>query len=147
MLQRRFLTLLLAVAGGGWSVVAIAALAQHSGMATTYAAASAAAMAAFLIAGLGLVVAGWLAARDPGTGWLSALCVLASAAWLAPALVGWEGGPPLVRSLGIIAAPFLVPVLAHLVLAAPTGRVRGRLVGAPRWRPRTGSPRWPVSAM
>jgi signal transduction histidine kinase len=125
MMRRRFLTLLLAVAGGGWSVVAIAALAQHSGMATTYAAASAAAMAAFLIAGLGLVVAGWLAARDPGTGWLSALCVLASAAWLAPALVGWEGGPPLVRSLGIIATPFLVPVLAHLVLAAPTGRVRG----------------------
>jgi signal transduction histidine kinase len=127
MLQRRFLTLLLAVAGGGWSVVAIAALAQHSGTATTYAAASAAAMAAFLIAGLGLVVAGCLAARDSGTGWLSALCVLASVAWLAPALVGWEGGPPPVRSLGVIAAPFLVPVLAHLVLAAPTGRLRGWL--------------------
>jgi signal transduction histidine kinase len=104
----------------------ISALAQRSGVTTTYAAGSAAAAAAFLIAGLGLHAAGWLALRDPGTGWLSSLCMLASAAWLAPALVGWEGGPPLVRSLGILAAPFLVPVLAHLVLAAPTGRVHGR---------------------
>jgi signal transduction histidine kinase len=84
-------------------------------------------MAVFLIAGLGLYAAGALAARDWGTRSLAWLSVLASAAWLSPALVGWEGGPPVVRSLGVVVAPFLVPVLAHLVQAAPTGRVYGRL--------------------
>jgi signal transduction histidine kinase len=127
VLQRPFLTVVLAVAGGCWSVAAIAALTQHSGVTTTYAAASAAAAAVFLIAGLGLYAVGALAARDWGSGSLAWLCVLASAAWLSPALVGWEGGPPLVLSLGVVVAPFLVPVLAHLVQAAPTGRVYGRL--------------------
>jgi signal transduction histidine kinase len=127
VLQRPFLTVLLAVAGGCWSVAAIAALTQHSGVTTTYAAASAAAAAVFLIAGLGLYAAGALAAGDWGSGSLASLCVLASAAWLSPALVGWEDGPSLVRSLGVAVAPFLVPVLAHLVQAAPTGRVYGRL--------------------
>jgi signal transduction histidine kinase len=41
--------------------------------------------------------------------------------------VGWEGGPPLVRSIGVIATPLLVPVLAHIALAAPAGRVVGAL--------------------
>jgi len=101
------------------------ALAHHGDVVTTYAAASAVAAAAFVVAGFGLAAAGWLAVRDPATGSLSALCVLASAAWFAPALVGWEGGPPLARSVGIVAAPFLVPVLAHIAAAAPTGRVHG----------------------
>lgn len=101
------------------------ALAHHGDVVTTYAAASAGAAAAFVVAGFGLYAAGWLAVRDPATGSLSALCVLASAAWLAPALVGWEGGPPLARSIGIVAAPFLVPVVAHIAAAAPTGRVNG----------------------
>ena len=101
------------------------ALAHHGEVVTTYAAASAVAAAAFVVAGFGLDAAGCLAVRDLATGSLSALCILASAAWLAPALVGWEGGPPLARSLGLVAAPFIVPVLAHVAAAAPTGRVTG----------------------
>ena len=100
------------------------ALAQHGDVVTTYAAGSAVATAAFVVAGLGLEAAGWLAVRDPATGSLSSLCLLASAAWLAPAFVGWEGGPSPARSIGIVAAPFLVPILAHIA-AAPTGRVNG----------------------
>lgn len=103
------------------------ALAHHGDVVTTYAVASAVVAAAFVIAGFSLYAAGWLAVRDPATGSLSSLCVLASAAWLAPALVGWEGGPPVARSIGLVAAPFLVPVLAHIAAAGPTGRLNGTL--------------------
>ncbi|MEV6489219.1 histidine kinase [Actinoplanes sp. NPDC051633] len=101
------------------------ALVRESGVETTYAGASAVPAAAFLTAGVGLVAAGWLAVRVMGTGWLSSLCVAASVTWLSPALIGWEDGPSAARTAGMIAAPFLVPVLAHLVVAAPTGAIGG----------------------
>ena len=39
--------------------------------------------------------------------------------------VGWDKGPPLVRSLGMLAAGFTFPLLLHLVLAYPSGRLHG----------------------
>ena len=39
--------------------------------------------------------------------------------------VGWDKGPPLVRSLGMLAAGFAFPLLLHLVVAYPSGRLHG----------------------
>ena len=44
--------------------------------------------------------------------------------------VGWDRGPPLVRSLGPLAAGFTFPLLLHLVLAYPHGRLRGAVARA-----------------
>lgn len=92
---------------------------------TTYAAASTAAAAAGLTAGLGLTGIGVLAYLQRSRGSAGPVAILLAAAWLAPDWVGWSGGHPLVRSLAMIVAPFLLPLLVHLVLAVPAGRVVG----------------------
>ncbi|MGI8694285.1 MAG: sensor histidine kinase [Geodermatophilaceae bacterium] len=118
----RVLLIAVCVAYGGVGLVAIANRGQ---LVTTYADVSGQAALAFVAAGLGLIAAGCLAATDRATGSLWALCILAGAAWLSPALVGWESGPAVVRSTGMVLAPFLLPLLVHLLLAAPSGRLRG----------------------
>ena len=60
------------------------------------------------------------APRDP---WRS----LPAIVWFAPEWVGWEGGPPLVRSLAMVLAPLLGVLLLHLALVRPGGSgARGR---------------------
>ena len=49
--------------------------------------------------------------------------MLAGAAWFAPDWIGWEGGPSVVRSIGMVVAPFVAPLLFHIALAAPSGRL------------------------
>jgi signal transduction histidine kinase len=109
----------LAIAYGAASV----AVAFGGGVPTTYAATSANAAAADLAAGLGLIVAGMVAWLERPVGSLGPLTTLLGVAWLAPDWVGWEDGPALFRSLGMVAAPFLLPLLAHVVLAFPAGRI------------------------
>jgi signal transduction histidine kinase len=96
---------------------------------TAYADVSSAAAAADLAAGLGLLLAGSLAWVERVGGSLGPLTILLGIVWFAPDWVGWEEGPALVRSLGMLAAPFLLPLLAHLVLAFPTGRLGARRLG------------------
>jgi signal transduction histidine kinase len=50
--------------------------------------------------------------------------------WFAPVWVGWHNGPPLVRSVAMLAALFALPLVVHLILAAPGGRLRGAAVRA-----------------
>jgi len=97
---------------------------------TSYAAVSAGAHAADLVAGLGGLAAGLLAWAEPRTRRLGVLAVAAGALWFAPDWEGWEGGPSIVRSLAAGIAPLLAALLAHLVLVYPTGRLDGR---AGRW--------------
>jgi len=111
----------------GYGVVALAAFAQRSEFVTTHAAESTPATFVFVAAGLGLLTAGCLACLDRATGMLWALCVMAAVAWLSPALVGWAAGPALARSVGMVLAPFLLPLLVHLLLTAPSGGLRGLL--------------------
>jgi signal transduction histidine kinase len=73
-------------------------------------------------AGLSLVLAGLLAAQTSRAGPAGDLAVLAGIIWFAPVWVGWEVGPPLVRSLGMVAAGFAFPLLFYLILAFPGGR-------------------------
>ena len=122
-----FSRVLLVATGVFVMVVAVVAAGQPSAVLTTYAAGSAAANVAFFIAGLALIAAGGLAAGDRAAGPLWSLCVLGGIAWLSPAWVGWDTGPALPRSVGMVLAPFLVPVLVHLLLAAPGRRLSGPL--------------------
>ena len=90
---------------------------------TTYAGVSRAAEAADLAAGLGLLAAGTLIWLDrPGSG-RGLLTVLAGAAWFASDVVGWEGGPPVARSVAMLVEPLFLPIVLHLVLVGPGGRL------------------------
>jgi signal transduction histidine kinase len=91
---------------------------------TTYAAALPAAQVADVAAGLGLVVAGGLALTQPQARRLGLLAMLAGLAWLGADWEGSEAGPPLLRSLGAVVAPFSLALVLHLALALPTGRLR-----------------------
>ena len=93
-----------------------------SGAPTSYPAISPITHAMFLIAGLALVLAAAVGAADPSTGALGPLAAAAGVCWLAPVWIGWQSGPPLVRSVAMLFACFLAPVLIHLALAAPSGR-------------------------
>lgn len=93
--------------------------------ATTYAQQSASAEVLFIAAGMSLVLAGMLAAvARPGI--VGDVALLAGLAWFAPAWVGWELGPPVVRTLAMVVAVLLLPAVVHLVLAFPRRQLRPR---------------------
>jgi signal transduction histidine kinase len=89
---------------------------------SSYAGQSLAAATLFVTAGLGLTVVGLVTSRTRTTPHLGALAMLAGFLWFAPVWVGWHGGPVLVRSLGVVASAFAVPVILHVVHAFPHGR-------------------------
>ena len=110
----------LTVAAGFASVL----LVPHSGaLLTTYSAGSGLARAADVIAGMSLLAAGLATLIARRNGSIGIVAMLAGAAWFAPDWVGWEGGAPLVRSIAMVVAPFVVPLLFHVALAAPNGRL------------------------
>jgi signal transduction histidine kinase len=83
-----------------------------------------------------LATAGGLAWGDRATGASGTVTLVAAASWVAPVWVGWVGGPPLVRSLGLVLAPLLVPALVHLFLAEASSRpstTRTRVVCRAAW--------------
>jgi signal transduction histidine kinase len=101
------------------------AIAQGPGRFTTYAGRSGLAATLTVVAGLALVVAGLVTALGRRAGRSGDLAVLAGLLWFAPVWVGWDKGPSLPRSLGMLAAGFTFPLLLHLVLAYPSGRLHG----------------------
>jgi signal transduction histidine kinase len=100
------------------------AIAISSGRNTTYAGHSALAATLMVGVGVGLMLAGPITSFGSG-GQTGDLAVLAGVVWFAPVWVGWHNGPPLVRSVGMVAAGFALPLFMHLILAAPNGRLRG----------------------
>ena len=116
-------------------------VARGSGTTTTYAGHSVALAALFATAGLALFAAGLLVAG--GRPNLGILAVVAGLLWFAPVWEGWADGPALVRTLGMLAASFVFPVLVHVVVRGEPFAVRGR--GAARGcdlRPRRGRVPW-----
>jgi signal transduction histidine kinase len=101
------------------------AVAQGPGRFTTYAGGSGLTATLTVAAGLALVVAGLVTSLSHLAGQTGELAVLAGLVWFAPVWVGWDKGPPLARSLGMLAAGFTFPLLVHLVLAYPGGRPHG----------------------
>jgi signal transduction histidine kinase len=101
------------------------AVAQGPGRFTTYAGRSGLATALTVAAGLALVVAGLVTSLSHRAWRTGDLAMLAGVVWFAPVWVGWDKGPPLVRTLGMLVAGFAFPLLLHLVLAYPSGRLHG----------------------
>jgi signal transduction histidine kinase len=113
---------LLAGAGlGAVAAVAAVAVARSGDNAqTTHAGTTWAASLATLAAAVSLF--GTIPLARPRVGVL-----LLGAGWasLAPIVTGWPSGPPSLRAAATIAAAFLLPLLAHIALAAPSGRLEG----------------------
>ena len=103
------------------AVLGAVAIAQGPGRGTTYVGHSDLAAVLGLGASSALVLAGPIASLSARR--IGDLALWAGFLWLAPVWVGWSAGPPLVRSLAMVAAGFLVPVVFHLVLAYPSGRL------------------------
>jgi signal transduction histidine kinase len=104
-----------------YAVASLAILPPPSSTPTTYVTSTTSA-ALLAGAGIGLLVVGaatWI--ERPGTV-TGPLAVTAGVAWLAPLWVGWTGAPPLARSVAALAAPLVLPAVAHLALASPSGR-------------------------
>ena len=106
----------------GYALGALA-VARGPGVSWTYAGHSDVSATLAVAAGLALVAAGLLLSFRTLFATESRIAVLAGFAWFAPFWVGWEGGPSLVRSLGMIAAGLGFAFLVHLVLAFPYGQL------------------------
>jgi signal transduction histidine kinase len=111
-----------AAGAGTVAVLVTAVLAQDNG-GLTYASTTWALTLAYAAAALSLFGAAPLASSRS----LGLLVSAAGASWLAPVVVAWPAGPPLVRAVATLAAAFALPLLAHAALAAPSGRLAGRL--------------------
>jgi signal transduction histidine kinase len=98
---------------------------QHSeGPLTTYAGRSGLAAAVFVTTGLALAMAGWATSFTRPASRIGDLALVAGFLWFAPAWVGWDRGPGLIRDLAAVGAAFTFAVVVHLVLAIPSGRAR-----------------------
>jgi len=106
--------------------LAAIAVARGPGELTTYAGQSELAAALAVIAGVSLAAAGVVTSLARRGGRTGDLALLAGFAWFAPLWAGWKGGPPLVLSLGTLAAGSTFPLLLHLVVASPTGVLRSK---------------------
>jgi signal transduction histidine kinase len=116
--------LAVAVSALAWAIAAALLVEHGAQFETTYAAALPAARLADLAAGLGLVVAGGLAAAQPRTRRLGLLALLAGIAWFGADWEGAQDAGALLRSLGALVSPFTLVFAFHLALAVPDGRVR-----------------------
>ncbi|HJQ51221.1 MAG TPA: histidine kinase [Gaiellaceae bacterium] len=124
---RQAAPLLSAALAVAYAVAVMVALNQaiSADAATTYAAVSLLAHAADLTAGLAVLAAGVVALLAASDKRLGSQATSLGILWFAPDWEAWAGHP-LARSLGSVAAPFLLVVVLHLVLAAPRGRLRSR---------------------
>ena len=95
---------------------AATAVARGPGSTTTYAGHSRVAAWFFASAGIALFTAGLLTWRSRPR--LGVLAIVAGFVWCAPVWDGWGGGPAFARTVGMLAASFVFPILVHLVLAA-----------------------------
>jgi signal transduction histidine kinase len=108
---------------GGFTVLAVG---SQSGPPTSYAATSASAHVANDITGVALLTAAAISAIVRPRGSIAPLTAAIGIAWLAPDWVGWDDGPPVARSMAMVVTPLLLPLIAHVVLAYPGGRVDRR---------------------
>lgn len=93
---------------------------------TSYAATSVVAHIANDFTGGALLAAAAVSSIVRPRGSIAPLTAAVGVAWLAPDWVGWDAGPPAARSVAMVVTPFLLPLIAHLMLAYPAGRVDGR---------------------
>jgi signal transduction histidine kinase len=97
-----------------YALTVVLILPRSDPLVTSYARASDVAAALALVAGLALLGSGLIALWERPRDALGPVALAAGVVWFAPDWVGWEGGPPLARSLGMVLAPFLGALLLHL---------------------------------
>ena len=97
------------------------AIAEGPGQQTTYAGHSGVAATLTLGAGVALILAGLATALFGPVGRIGDLAVLAGVVWFAPIWAGWDNGPPLLRSVGMLEAGIVLPHFVHQIHAAPSG--------------------------
>ncbi|HEU0169988.1 MAG TPA: histidine kinase [Acidimicrobiales bacterium] len=119
----RSLPLLVALGFAGLSVAVVAHMTETP---WSYAATSTPAAIIDLAAGLGLIVAGVAYGLARQRGSIGPLSAMIGVAWLSADWIGWADGPAITRSVAMVVAPFLLPLVVHLSVAFPTGRVTGR---------------------
>jgi signal transduction histidine kinase len=93
--------------------------ARNHGRGTTYPGHSVFLATAFVLGGISLVGAGLAIRRHRPQ--LCSLAVVAATLWLAGPLAGWQSGPPLIRTIGMLAGNLVFPTVALLVLVAAFG--------------------------
>jgi signal transduction histidine kinase len=99
------------------------AVAAHYGQSTTYAGVFGWAAGLELVASWALIAAG-LAMWQLRPGVTGPLTLAAGFAWFAPDWTGWDGGPTLLRSIGMVTVGIWLALLVHAVLAFPYRRLR-----------------------
>jgi signal transduction histidine kinase len=104
----------------------VLAVARGPGRFTTYAGRSTLAAALTVAAGLALALAGLSTVRTRRAQPIGELALVTGILWFAPVFVGWQVGPPLIRSVGFLVAGLSFPLLCHLVLASPAGQLRSK---------------------
>lgn len=109
------------------SALGALAVAQGPGSVTTYAGRSAVAAGLVLFVGLALIVGGLIAISTNPTRLLGGLAVLVGFTWFGPVWEGWHGGPPLVRTLGMLVSGLTFAFLFHLIFEYPGGRPKPRI--------------------
>ena len=107
------------LAWGLWAEI----ISSRHGHLTTYAGASGWASAAELVAGSGLIAAGFETWRRRPALPVGPLTLAAGIAWFAPDLIGWEGGPAIVRSMGMAVTGLWFALLVHAALVFPYRRL------------------------
>ena len=107
---------------GGFTLLVVGA---RSVPPTSYAAAWSVAHLAGDVTGVALLVAAAITTVVRPRGSVAPLTAAIGVAWWASEWVGWEDGPPAARSVAMVVAPLLVPLVVHLLLAYPAGRVGG----------------------
>jgi signal transduction histidine kinase len=117
------LPIVLAVVFGTLSVAVVADLGETT---RSYASTSTTAAILDLAAGLGLVAAGVFHWWTHQRGSIGVFTAFVGVAWLSADWIGWADGPAMARSVAMVVAPFLVPLVLHLSVAVPTGTVHSR---------------------
>jgi signal transduction histidine kinase len=128
------LAVLAAVAAG--VVVTAFAFGGVAGAGTTHAGSSPIEFVVSVATATALLVSGTVAWLRSASRVLGGTVLALAATWAAPTWVGWSTGPTLLRSLGEVAAPLAVPVVVHLCLLGPSGRIEsatGRRLTATVW--------------
>ena len=92
----------------------------------TYAMTSRVARSLDVATGVALMTAGAITAILRPLSSIAPVTASLGAVWLAPDWFGWVDGPSAARTLAMLLIPLAVPLLAHLVLAYPSGRIDGR---------------------
>jgi signal transduction histidine kinase len=103
----------------------VGVVADMHGSGRSYSSASTGDALVVLTAGLSLVVAGAVHGLSSRRGALGALAAATGVTWLSAEWIGWSDGPAWIRSAAMIVAPLYVPVVVHMVLTLPNGRIAG----------------------